>query len=170
MGTYRCIPGIQTYHWHMKTSRRGLSATFSKRRGETLAAVIVGTMVLGLAVSGIAVILSSNSSLESEYEKNNRLFLLQNNSEAVVRKVDTSLIPEGEIFFLKKDEVSKTFLVLTGAENMDYRYVNAHGEWVNTGTTTDTVYARSFLMEKKDPTIGDGGQVIRAGVKELIRK
>ncbi len=123
-----------------------------------------------MAVSGIAVILSSNSTLETEYDRNNRLFLLQNNSEAVVRRVDTSGIAEGEVFFIRKDEASKTFLVLTGAENVDQRYVNAYGAWVNTGTTTDTVYARSFLMEKKDPTIGNGGQVIRAGVKELIRK
>lgn len=139
-------------------------------RGETLAAVIVGTVVLALAVSGVAVILSSNSSLETEYEKNNKVFLLQNNADAVVRRVDTSLVAEGEVFYVKKDTVSKTFLVLTGSSNADYRYVNENGEWANTGTTTGTVYARSFLMERKDPTIGNGGQVIKAGIKELIRK
>ena len=91
----------------------GLSATFSKKSGETLAAVIVGTVILGLAISGIAVILTSNTTLETEYEKNNRLFLLQNNSETIVRKVDTSAIVEGEVFFLRKDAASKTFLILT---------------------------------------------------------
>lgn len=116
----------------MKTNRSGLSAALHEKRGETLAAVIVGTVVLGLAISGIAVILTSNTTLETEYEKNNRLFLLQNNSETVVRKIDTSLVSEGELFFLRKDTDSKTFLILTGAENVDYRYVNAYGEWVNT--------------------------------------
>ncbi|MFB0965773.1 MAG: hypothetical protein QMC36_09130 [Patescibacteria group bacterium] len=123
-----------------------------------------------MAVSGIAVILSSNSTLQTEYDRNNRLFLLQNNSEAIVRRVDTSGIAEGETFYIRKDEASKTFLVLTGAQNADEAYVNSYGAWVNSGSTADTVYARSFLMEKKDPTIGNGGRAIRTDVKELVRK
>lgn len=153
-----------------KPHRFRIGVLRKNRRGETLAAIIVGSLVLAAAVSGVAVILAGNASLETEYERSNQVFILQSNAEAIIRRLDTSAIREGEIFYVRKDVENRRFLVLTGSENADYRYVNANGEWVNTGSTTETVFSRIFLMERKDSSVGAGGEVIRAAVKELIRK
>lgn len=142
---------------------------YASRRGETLAAAIVGSLVLALALSGIAAILSANTTLETEYEKNNRAFLLEDNGAAIVRQLDTSGIAEGETFYVKKDSAARAFLVLTGSENADYQYVDSAGEWTNSGTTEKTVYTRSFVMEEQDPIFGSGGHAVRTVVKELLR-
>lgn len=140
------------------------------RKGETLVSAIVGSILIALAVGGIASVISANQALEENYLRNNAVFFLQHNASAAIRRLNTENIGEGEVFYLKKDVASKNFLILTGAQNGDYRYVNAMGEWVNTGSTTEKVFLQSFLMERKDPSFGSGGQIIRAGIKELIRK
>lgn len=86
---------------------------FEGRQGETLVAVVVGTVVLALAVSGLASILSSNSILEAEYEKNLRIFLLERNTEAILRKIPIKGIGTGQEFYLQKNVDEKRFVILS---------------------------------------------------------
>lgn len=62
--------------------------------------------------------------------------------------------------------------MMTGAANEEYKYINSNGELVvDTGSyIDDAVYTRSFYVEKKDIKNGPQGQVIKAWIKELIRK
>lgn len=86
---------------------------FEGQQGETLVAVVVGTVVLALAVSGLASILSSNSILEAEYEKNLRIFLLERNTEAILRKIPVKGIGTGQEFYLQKNVDGKRFDILS---------------------------------------------------------
>jgi hypothetical protein len=140
------------------------------RRGETLVSVVVGTLILALVISGIAAMLSGNASLETDYQKNNAMLLMQASAANIVRKTDTSALNEGDAFYVWKDSATQTFRILTGASNANYEYVNSFGELTNSGTSKEPVYIRSFLVEKKDPSLGGGGQVIKASIRELIRK
>lgn len=173
-----CIPARTTYDGRMEIrpanipeKPRSSASPRHSRGGETLAAAVVGSLIVAIAVGGIASIMASNAELEDAYLKNNAAFLLQNNAAAIVRRLDTSRLNEGEAFYLKKDVTSKNFLVLTGSQNSDYQYVNAMGEWVNTGTTQETAYSRWFLLERKNPSFGSGGgEIVRTSVKELVRR
>jgi hypothetical protein len=138
--------------------------------GETLISVIMGTIILAFAIATIAALLTGNAEMESGYEKNNAVFLLQNNATTVIRKLDTSSVQEGEVFYLFKDTGAAVFKLFTGATNEGYRYVNIAGEMVNTGATSDAAYARTFLMEKKDPLSTSSNQVVKVTIRELIRK
>lgn len=154
-----------------------MSRIFAKdsmtRRGETLASVLIGVFILTIVIAGLSSVLFTNKSFESDYERNNALFYLRNNASNVVRKVDTSGIQERETFYLKKDPVARTYTVLTGSSNSALSYVNARSEQVtNTGTYEGQVFLQMFYMDKRETVAGgsQSNQIIRAGIKELVRK
>ncbi|MDD5198132.1 MAG: hypothetical protein PHN60_04725 [Candidatus Gracilibacteria bacterium] len=143
----------------------------NSKRGETLISIIVGVVILAIAIGGVAVILFQNSAIEEDYAKNNTVAILQSNAENIVRKIDTSSLAEKDIFFLSKDPLTKTFQIFTGTLNEGYKYINKNGNQVtNTGSYAGTIYSRIFSVERGDSSFGKPRQVIKGGIKELIRK
>lgn len=141
------------------------------RRGETLISVLVGVFILAITIGAIVMILSTNYELEDTYERNNTLFLLQNNATNIIRKLDTSLLTEKELFSVYKDTENKQFTLFTGSSVDTYKYIDAEGNHItNTGSFAGIIYARYFLIDKKDSSFGAENQVIKAAVRELIRK
>lgn len=142
------------------------------KKGETLVSVVVGIVILGIAMGGVAMILVQNSTIEEDYGKNNNVFFLQSNAENIVRRVDTSAVIEKEVFFLRKDPLTRTFLVYTGTTNEGEKYIDRDGNKIDAPTSyPGTVYTRSFIVERQDTSFGDKPrQVIKGGIKELIRK
>ncbi|HBB27551.1 TPA: hypothetical protein DCZ36_03600 [Candidatus Gracilibacteria bacterium] len=143
----------------------------NSKKGETLISIIVGVVILAIAIGGVAVILFQNSAIEEDYDKNNTVAILQSNAENIVRKMDTSNLAEKDIFFLSKDPGTKMFQVFTGTMNEGYKYINKNGDQIiNTGSYAGTIYARIFSVERGDNSFGKPRQVIKGGIKELIRK
>ncbi|EKD44587.1 MAG: hypothetical protein ACD_71C00087G0002 [uncultured bacterium (gcode 4)] len=141
------------------------------KRGETLISVLVGVIILALAIGAITTILMQNRTIDEDYNTNNTVFLLRTNAENIVKKMDTKSLAEKDVFYLSKDSSSKIFQILTGTTNDSYRYINSDGDLVtNTGSYGWTLYSRVFLLEKNDTTLGEPHQIIKAGIKELIRK
>lgn len=143
----------------------------NSKNGETLISIIVWVVILAIAIGGVAVILFQNSAIEEDYDKNNTVAILQTNAENIVRKADTSSLAEKDIFFLFKDPETKTFQVFTGITNEWYKYINKNGDQItDTGSYVGTVYSRIFSVERWDSSFGKPRQVIKGGIKELIRK
>lgn len=145
---------------------------FYKKQGDTLISIIIWVVLLGIVWLGIMNLLTTNYEIEDNYNRNNTLFILKNNATNIIRKIDTSSVSEWDVFFLYKNSQWKAYQILTGTGNEAFKYINSKWETViNTWTYIDgIIYTRSFYSEKKDTGLGPQGQVIRAGIKELIRK
>ncbi len=145
---------------------------FYKKQGDTLISIVIWVVLLGIVWLGIMNLLTTNYEIEDNYNRNNTLFILKNNATNIIRKIDTSSVPEWDVFFLYKNSQWKAYQILTGTGNEAFKYINSKWETViNTWTYIDgIIYTRSFYSEKKDTGLGPQGQVIRAGIKELIRK
>lgn len=112
-----------------------------------------------------------NRTIDEDYNTNNAVYLLRTNAENIVKKLDTKSLAEKDIFYIIKDSTVKTFQIFTGTTNDGYRYINGDGDLVtNTGSYGGTLYSRIFLVEKNDTTLGAPHQIIKAGIRELIRK
>ena len=143
----------------------------NSKKGESLISIIVWVTILAIAVSGIAMILFQNRTIEEDYGKTNTITLLQSNAETIVRKVDTSRFAEKDVFYLCKDDSTGIFTAFTGALGESCKYIDKNGDKVtNTGSFADTIYTRIFSIEKEDNSSGKPRQVIKGGIKELIRK
>ncbi len=142
------------------------------KRAETLISVIVGVTILAIVVSGIIAILSNSSSIEDDYIRNNRLHLIQLNLTNIVRNLPTtSSLTGGEIFYLEKNTTSNEFIIHTGSNAGNYGYIDQTGENVtNTGSFTGNLYLATFRMEKNDANSATGAQVIKATLRELLRR
>jgi len=61
--------------------------------------------------------------------------------------------------------------VAVGATNTKYRYVNDTLDNIaNTGSYAGVLYSHWLYMEKKSSASGSASQVIKVGLRELIRK
>jgi len=60
------------------------------KNGETLVSIIVGVVILGIAISGITMILIQSRAIEADYDSNNFMTILQSNAENIVRNIDTT--------------------------------------------------------------------------------
>ncbi len=136
------------------------------RKGETLVAVVVGAVILALAIMGLASILSGNSTLEAEYEKNLRAFLLERNTETVLRKIPVRAVSVGQEFFLEKNVVEKRFSILTGEDYSDFRFVNDRGEIQD--PSRPGTYRRTLVLEQSPDMNGFLGQSVKIEVDEVL--
>lgn len=143
----------------------------TSKRGETLISILVGTVILAIAITAAVNILMHNETIDEEYITNNTVTLLQSNTENIIRKTDTSWLAENTVFYLYKNTSTKNFQILTGSGNEQYKYINRYGEHIAQVTSyDDTVYTRILSVEKEDTSLGKKRQIIKWGVKELIRK
>ncbi|OIP54484.1 hypothetical protein AUK10_00780 [Candidatus Gracilibacteria bacterium CG2_30_37_12] len=143
----------------------------NSKKGETLVSLVVGVVILAIAMGGVTLILLQNRTIEDDYDKSNTISLLQSSAENIVRKTDTSILSEKDIFFLYKDPASQTFQVFTGSSGEQYKYIDKNGELItNTGSYAGTIYTRVFSVERGDSSFGKPRQVIKGAIKELIKK
>lgn len=129
-------------------------------------------LLISIIIIGIMSLLTRNYEIENDYKRNNIVFILKNNASNILRKLDTSYSPEGDVFFIYRDPDALEYQVLYGTGNEIFKYINARWERVtNTGAYfTDPIYTRIFYTEKKDLGNGDEHQIIKWAIRELIRK
>lgn len=141
------------------------------KKGETLISVLVGVVILTIAIGGITTIMVQNRNIDEDYATNNAVFLLRTNTENIIKRINTKSLMEKDIFYLYKDPVTKTFQIFTWTTAEWYKYINSDGDFItNTGTYIPTLYSRILSLEKEDTMLGEKHQIIKAGIKELIRK
>ncbi len=73
------------------------------KNGETLISIVVGVVILGIAISGMTMILIQSRAIEDDYDSRNYLTILQSNAENIVRNIDTTAFREKDLFYIQKD-------------------------------------------------------------------
>lgn len=133
-------------------------------RWETIASVIIVIAIIAIILIAFIKIIEYDNELNFQYDKINYLTLLENNTNKIVQKIDTSLLWEWNIFYLYK--TGSEIKIFTGIENQEYKYINYLGEYVNSGSYKWAIYTRQCWVKKDSLE----GQIIECSLREMIRK
>jgi hypothetical protein len=60
------------------------------------------------------------------YRDAQKIEVLKNNIENVIKVIDTEEVNENEIFYVFKNSITKRFEVFTGTINAHYQYINEY--------------------------------------------
>lgn len=132
-------------------------------RWETIASVIIVIAIIAIILIAFIKIIEYDNELNFQYDKINYLTLLENNTNKIVQKIDTSLLWEWNIFYLYK--TGSEIKIFTWIENQEYKYINYLWEYVNSGSYKWPIYTRQCIIQKDTQE----GQMIKCGIKELIK-
>lgn len=136
----------------------------SSQKWETIISVVVIVAIISIVLVSLFKIIEYDNELNFQYDKTNYISVLEKNTNSLIKQVDTSNVKEKEIFYLYKN--ASDIIALTGSENIDYKFINYLGEYVNSGSYLWAIYSRFCLVEKDAPE----WQMIKCSVKEMIRK
>ena len=96
---------------------------------------------------------------------------MKNNTQNVIKNIDTSAIQETEIFYLYKNTSINEFEVFTGTTNADYKYIDKYGTLIDDINTYEwDIYSRTLWLERDDNSLGEDHQIIKVSIKKLIKK
>lgn len=137
---------------------------------ESLIWIVVWVFILSFIILWITNLLINSKTIVESYEDRKVLNLIKNNTENVIKNIDTSAIKETEIFYLYKDSTNKEFLVFTGTVNAWYKYIDQYWNKVDDlAWFSSDIYARTLWIERDDNSIWDTHQIIKVSVKKLIK-
>lgn len=133
-----------------------------QKKAESLAAVIIAILILSFILVGIMSMLSFEKAVSSNFETEIKKYILELNSNSIIKKLDLSSIQENEEFYVYKNENTKTFEALTWAINESYKYINYLWENVDPDENIWKTFIRSYtkkfdiLRHKITPSDIDG--------------
>lgn len=137
---------------------------------ESLVWIIIWVFILSFIVLWVTNLLINSKDIVDTYDNKKIINLLKNNTENIIKEIDTSAIQESEIFYLHKNNSTYEFEVFTWTTNAEYKYIDKYWTKVNDLTwTTDTIYSRTLLLERDDTSIWSDHQIIKVSIKKLIK-
>ncbi|MDP2091102.1 MAG: hypothetical protein Q8K30_05920 [Candidatus Gracilibacteria bacterium] len=138
--------------------------------GESLIGVIIGIFILSFIVLGITNLLINSKNIINTYENKKIINLIKNNSENILKKINTEDIQETEVFYLYKDIINKEFVIFTGSTNVGYKYIDEFGNKIDNLESFDgDIYSRIFWAERDDNSLGNNHQIIKMSIKKLLK-
>lgn len=143
----------------------------TQRKAESFAGIVVWVFILSFVILGIINILIFSTDITASYNEANRVQVLRQNLTETIKKIDTSMVQENEIFYLHKNRATWEYEVYTGTTNERYKYIDELGDTIpDISTYKGDVYTQVLLMSQEDITFLEQNQVIRASIKKLVRK
>lgn len=137
---------------------------------ESLVWIIIWVFILSFIVLWITNLLINSKAIVEAYENKKITNILKNNTENIIKNIDTSNIKESEIFYLYKDTTFKDFLVFTWSSNVGYKYIDKYWNKVNDLSTYEwDIYSRTLWLERDDNSLGSSHQIIKVSIKKLIK-
>ncbi len=147
----------------------------TSHKAESFVGIVVWVFILSFVILWIVNILVFSTDTTAKYNETNRIQVLKQNLTRVVKKLDTSLLEENEIFYLHKnrasDPLNPKYEIFTGATNENYKYIDELGSTIdNLATFEWDIYSQVLWISNEDITLIEQNQVIRASIKKLIKK
>lgn len=143
----------------------------NSRTGESFVGIIIGVFILGIVIVGIMNLIIFSNNLIKTYDENVITNVLKESLSNILTYVDTSNVWENEIFYIYKNNTTKQYDVFTGSSNVAYKYIDEYGEKIDDINTYDgDIYSRILWLEREDTTLWQENQIIRAGIRKLIKE
>jgi hypothetical protein len=120
------------------------------KKAESLAWILIWIMLLTFVIFGLYNLILYSVDTNLNFEESTIKWFLEDNALSVLYKINTDGINEWSGFYIYKDNFSKTFKIFTGANNINYKYINEYWEKVSTGTYEWNIYQREARIEKID--------------------
>lgn len=142
------------------------------RKAESFVWIIVWVFILTFVMLWIVNILIFSTDVTARYNQTNRIQVLKQNLTNIIKELDTSAIPENEIFYLYKNRnVSpwqSNFEIFTGSVNQTYQYIDEIWDHVSDINTFQwDIYSQTLWIANEDITFLEGNQVIKANIKKV---
>lgn len=138
---------------------------------ESLIWIVIWVFILSFILLWVTNLLINSKEVLQTYDDKKIISILKNNTENVIKKIDTSTIKETEIFYLNRNNNVKEYEVYTWALNVKYKYIDQY--WNNVEDLENfewNIYARTLWLERDDNSIWNNHQIIKASIKKLIKK
>ena len=137
----------------------------NNKKAETLVSIIIWIIIISIVAFWTIKMTEFDKEKSLEYDKINEIFLLETNTNNLIKKVKTSDFKEKEIFYLYK--TGSQILAFTWISNDYMKYINKNWDLVtNTWTYDWNIYTRLFIVDKDTATT----QLIKWWIKELLKK
>lgn len=141
------------------------------QKAESLVGIVIWISILAFTILWIANMINYSNSVIDLFERTTRLSILQNNVNNIIKNIDTSNINQDEIFFIYKNETTKTFEIFTGSTNEEYKYIDIYGNKIDDLLSYEwDIYSRILWLSREDTSIDTQNQIIKASIRRLIRK
>lgn len=114
------------------------------KKAESLVAIIIWIFILSFALFWIISILTYNKDVSKFYWEEIDKYMIESNTNNIIKKIDTSAINTNETFYLHKNEITKEYEILTWAINEEYKYIDNLWNKVIPGDNIWKTYTREF--------------------------
>ncbi len=139
--------------------------------GESLIWIIIWVFILSFIILWVTNLLINSKTIIDTYENKKTISILKNNTENIIKKIDTSNINETEIFYINKNNSTKEFEIFTWATNYLYKYIDKYWNKVDDLENFNwNIYSRTLWLERDDNSIWENHQVIKVSIRKLIKK
>lgn len=143
---------------------------YKNKHAESFVWIMIGVFLLSIVILGMSNLLNYSGGIIQDYEDNTKITILRNNTNNIVSQIDTSSIAENEIFYIKNNQVTNTYIALTWSLNEPNRYINEFNQNIDPNTEEGPIYSRQLLLEREDVSTWEQNQVIRVSIRRLIKK
>lgn len=139
---------------------------------ESLIWIIIWIFILSFIILWITNLLINSKNIIDAYENKKIISILKNNTENIVKNIDTSSINETEAFYIYKNNIEpKAFEVYTWTTNANYKYIDQYWNYISDVVNYNwDIYSRILWLERDDNSIWENHQIIKVSVKKLIKK
>ncbi|NVP17603.1 hypothetical protein HUU51_02695 [Candidatus Gracilibacteria bacterium] len=119
----------------------------NNKKADTIAGIIIAVFILSFAMLGIVNVLDYNQNITSNYEKETDLYILKSNSESIIKRLNIDHIQQDEKFWIRRNEATQRYEVVTGTGNEYLKYVDKDGRNIDPASNIGKTFIREF--EKK---------------------
>jgi hypothetical protein len=143
----------------------------TNKKWDTLISVLIWIFIMAIIILWLINILSYNYVIEDNYIKDNKLLILQNNTENIIRNLNMNSLSEWDVFYIYKNPLTYNFEIYTWSTSTNFKYINEHWDFIsNTWAYDWIIYERTLYVQKNDTTLWLQNQVIKTEIKEFVGK
>lgn len=154
------------------------------QNAESFAWIIVWVFILSFVILGIANVLTYSISLTWQYEEANDILILKQNLINAVKKTNTDMLQENEIFYVHKNRASSEFEIIIPKNCIDslpvwgdesicnyYRYIDTLWNTIEDISSFNwDIYSQFLWLSNEDTSFWEVNQIIKASITKLRRR
>ena len=114
-------------------------------KAETMIWIIIWVIILSIMLLWISNIIDFSQNTYWDYEEKLYKYIIQLNSNNIIKKLDVLNIWENEIFYVYKDTSTKNFTIFTWEINEEYAYIDKNWKKIDKDTNIWKTYKREFF-------------------------
>lgn len=135
---------------------------------ESLIWILIWVFIISIIILWIANLLISSNYVIDKYQNEKTINIIKNNTQNIIKKLDTSKINNLENFYLYKDFENNMYKIFTWTTNEYYKYIDQYWNHIeNTGSYIDSIYTRKIWIERSDYIIWEENKIFKIEISKI---